>query len=517
MKPIQSLSVVAPGFFGLNTQDSGVTLSSNYALVADNCIIDKFGRVGARKGWVARTVDGATALSGMPIKFMMEHVNADNTVVTISGGNNKLLKDGDAGNTFTDITPSLYTITDNYWKGASLYDHALIVQEGHEPIVYTESATPATQTITDYTGVTQSYGTSYPRDVMAAYGRFWVHDGSSIYWTTDIADVTFPAFNGGTSGFLNISAVLPNNVDTIVGLAAHNGFLIIFCEKNIVVYKGAENPLGDFSLSDVIAGVGCVARDSIQQTGTDLLFLSDTGVRSLGRVLQEKSMPMRDLTKNVRDDLSALLQIAFASDPQLKQVKSVYSEVNAFYLISFPTSNIVYCLDTRQPMEDGSYRVTRWVDYHATSFLRKRNRDLFIGYPDSINKYFGYLDGTDTYQMRFLSPYMDMQDSTQVKMLKKVTATVIGGNGQAFIIKCGFDYIDSYDSYPFIVDAGVSAQYNIDEYNIAEYSKGSLIDKVDASVGGAGNVIQLGFETEVNNTSFSVQKLDIFMKTGRKI
>ena len=517
MKQLQSLSVVAPGFFGVNTQDSGITLSSNYALVADNCIIDKFGRIGARKGWTTQTVDGATTLAGSSVKFMMEHVNADNTVVTISGGNNKLLKDGDAGNTFTDITPALYTITNDYWKGATLYDHAIIVQEGHEPVIYTESATPATQTITDYTGVTQNYGTNFPRDVVAAYGRFWVHDGSTVYWSTDIADVAFPSFNGGTSGFLNISAVLPNNVDTIVALASHNGFLIIFCEKNIVIYQGAENPLGNFSLSDIIAGVGCVARDSVQSTGGDLIFLSDTGIRSLGRLIQEKSLPMRDLTKNVRDDLSSLLQLAFAADPALKQVKSVYSEVNAFYLISFPTSNIVYCLDMRQAMEDGSSRITRWVDYHATSFLRKRNRDVFIGYPNSINKYFGYLDGSDTYQMRFLSPYMDMQDSTQVKILKKVTATVIGGNGQAFIIKCGFDYIDSYDSYPFIVEAGVAAQYNIDEYNIAEYSKGSLIDKVDASVGGAGNVIQLGFETEVNNTSFSVQKLDIFMKTGRKI
>ena len=104
-----------------------------------------------------------------------------------------------------------------------------------------------------------------------------------------------------------------------------------------------------------------------------------------------------------------------------------------------------------------------------------------------------------------------------VKILKKVTATVIGGNAQPFIIKCGFDYVDSYDSYPFIIDSGSSAEYNIDEYNIAEYSKGSLLDKVDASVGGSGNIIQLGFETEVNNSSFSVQKLDIFMKTGRKI
>ena len=517
MKPIQSLSVVAPGFFGLNTQDSGITLSSNYALVADNCIIDKFGRIGARKGWESLTVDGATELSGAPIKFLMEHVNADDTVVTISGGNNKLFKGGDAENTLTNITPSLYGVTNDYWKGASLYDHAMIVQEGHEPIIYTESASPAAQTITDYTGVTQSYGTNFPRDVLAAYGRFWVHDGSSVYWTTDIADVAFPAFNGGTSGFLNIAAVLPNNVDTIVSLASHNGFLIIFCKKNIVIYGGAENPLGDFALHDVIAGVGCVARDSVQNTGNDLIFLSDTGIRSLGRLIQEKSLPMRDLTKNIRDDLSSLLSVSFLADPELKQIKSVYSEVNAFYLISFPVSNIVYCLDMRQSLDDGASRITRWTDFHATSFLRKRNRDLFIGYPNSINKYTNYLDGGSTYQMRFLSPYMDMQDSTQVKILKKVTATVIGGNGQAFIIKCGFDYIDSYDSYPFIVEAGVAAQYNIDEYNIAEYSKGSLIDKVDASVGGSGNIIQLGFETEINNTSFSVQKLDIFMKTGRKI
>ena len=517
MKPIQSLSVVAPGFFGLNTQDSGITLSSNYALVADNCIIDKFGRIGSRKGWVSLTVDGDVELSGMAPKFMMEHINADNTAVTISGGNNKLFKNGDAGNTLVNITPNLYSITEDYWKGASLYDHALIVQEGHEPVIYTESTSTNSQTITDYTGVSQSYGINYPRDVVAAYGRFWVHDGSTIYWSTDIADVAFPAFNGGTSGTLNISAVLPNSVDTIVALAAHNGFLVIFCKKNIVIYKGAENPLGDFSLADVIAGVGCSARDSVQSTGNDLLFLSDTGIRSLGRLIQEKSLPMRDLTKNVRDDLANLLQLSYALDLDLKEVKSVYSELNAFYLISFPSSNIVYCLDMRQAMEDGSSRVTRWVDFHATSFLRKRNRDLLIGYPDNITKYSGYLDGGSTYQMRFLSPYLDMQDSTQVKILKKVTATVIGGNNQSFIIKTGFDYIDAYDSYSFVIDSTTAAEYNIDEYNIAEYSKGSLIDKVDTSVGGAGTVIQLGFETEVNNTSFSVQKLDIFMKTGRKI
>jgi hypothetical protein len=48
---LQSASIAAPGFFGLNTQESGITLESGFALQATNCVIDKFGRLGARKGW----------------------------------------------------------------------------------------------------------------------------------------------------------------------------------------------------------------------------------------------------------------------------------------------------------------------------------------------------------------------------------------------------------------------------------------------------------------------------------
>ncbi len=46
-----SSSIAAPAFYGLNTQESGVTLQEGFALQADNCVIDKFGRLGARKGW----------------------------------------------------------------------------------------------------------------------------------------------------------------------------------------------------------------------------------------------------------------------------------------------------------------------------------------------------------------------------------------------------------------------------------------------------------------------------------
>jgi hypothetical protein len=515
MKQLQALSVVSPGFFGLNTQESGITQSPNFAALTDNVVIDKYGRLGSRKGWQMRTDSGVTALAGAVISFMAEHVNADNTVVTLSGGNNKLFKNGDGGGALVDITPAGYTVTANNWKGASLFDHALIVQEGQEPVVYNQGTSPASQTITAFTGVSQSYGTSYPSDVIAAYGRFWVHDGSTVYWSTDIADSAFPAFAGGSRGTLNIASVLPNNVDTIVALGSHNGFLIIFCERNIVVYKGAEEVLNLFSLSDVVAGVGCVARDSVQSTGNDLIFLSDTGVRSLGRVIQEKSLPMRDLTKNVRDDLLKDFQQERVNIGSLKEVRSIYSEINAFYLLSFPSTETVYCLDMRQPLEDGSARVTQWYSYEATSFLRRRDRELMIGKTNGIGRYFGYTDDGSSYRLRYFSHYLDMGAPTTTKILKQISATVIGGSNQSFVIKTNFNYKEAPRSYPYTIEVGEVSEYGVSEYGISEFSIGIVLDDIKASVGGSGNTIQIGFEADVNGSELSVQKIDMFVKTGR--
>jgi hypothetical protein len=515
MKELQTLSVVSPGFFGLNTQESGITLSPNFAQLTDNVVIDKYGRLGSRKGWLMKTTNGAATLSGNTVDFLMEHVNADDTSTIISGAINKLWKNGVSGDDLTDITPAGYTISGNKWKGASLLDKALICQAGHEPVVYEEGVSPAAKTLSVHTSTTAAFGSSYPQDVIASYGRFWAHDGTSVYWSTDIADSAFPAFFNGSSGLLNISSVLPNNVDKIVALASHNGFLIILCENNIVIYKGADNVLTSFALLDVITGVGCVARDSVAYTGNDLIFLSDTGVRSLGRLLQEKSLPLRDLTKNVRDDLLSDLLAERGSGEGLTKVTAVYSEIYAFYLLSFPTTQTIYCLDMRQPLEDGSARVTQWYTYQATALLRTRDRRVLIGKADGIGLYTGSTDNGSPYRIRYFSHYLDLQSPTQLKILKQIKATVIGGSNQSFVIKAGFDYSTATRSYPFtLADRGVS-EYGVSEYDIGEFSIGINLDSVKSSVGGSGNVIQIGFEANVNGSELSVQKLDIFVKTGR--
>jgi hypothetical protein len=50
-QPLRIDTISAPGFYGLNTQDSPLDLNAGFALTAINCVIDQYGRVGAREGW----------------------------------------------------------------------------------------------------------------------------------------------------------------------------------------------------------------------------------------------------------------------------------------------------------------------------------------------------------------------------------------------------------------------------------------------------------------------------------
>ena len=86
---LQAFAITAPGFYGLNTQDSSLDLASGFALTATNCVIDQYGRVGARKGWEAQH-SSSGALGTNYITAIGEVVTADGTSYTVCAGNAKL-------------------------------------------------------------------------------------------------------------------------------------------------------------------------------------------------------------------------------------------------------------------------------------------------------------------------------------------------------------------------------------------------------------------------------------------
>jgi len=513
---LQSVSISAPGFFGLNTQDSPLDLQAGFALVATNCIIDQYGRIGSRKGWT-KVNSSSGNLGANDVGVIHELVESDGTLTVLFAGNNKLFK-LDGSNAVVELTygggGTAPTITASNWSCASLNGITYFFQSGHDPLIYDPAVSTTTyRRVSEKTGYT---GTVTNSDIaLSAFGRLWVASSTTNKTTVYFSDLLAGhVWSTGTAGSLNVDRVWPNGSDEITGLAAHNGFLIIFGKRQILVYQNATTP-STMSLSDTVGGIGCIARDSVQTTGKDVLFLSNSGVRSFARTIVEKSAPLGDLSKNVRNDLID----ALASET-LSNVKSVYSEYEAFYLLTTPAIGQVFCFDTRTQLQDGSFRATTWDSIEPTALLSRRNGNLLIGKTGYIGKYTGYQDDGANYRFQYYTNHADLGNQNITSILKKIKAVVIGGSNQYVTIKWGFDFSTNYLSSNVLIPAQGISEYGIAEYGangspVAYYSNGVALQTLVASASGSGKVVQTGYETNIDGTALSIQKIEIQSKDGK--
>ena len=532
---LQTTSISAPGFLGLNTQDSGVNLESGYATTANNCVIDKFGRLGARKGWDLQTTS-TPITTDKEVESIFEFKDVDSTVTILSAADEKLLK-----GTTTQTEVSIYETdettvkarsgTGNRWQFVSLLEgtgptaesYGIATQRGNPALVYRRRSHTGDyifQEVDDYVNGSKplSVTTFDPDCCLSAFGRIWVAGLTSNQSTIYFSQLNNPAeFSASGSGVLDISTVVGNN-DQIVALAQHNNYLVIFCTHHIIFYEGATSP-STMTLVDTIVGIGCIARDSVQATGTDLIFLSRSGVRSLNRTIQEKSLPMRELSLNIKDDLSGYLAVETVNN-----IRSVYYENDAFYLITFPGSRIMVYFDMRSALPNGAARASVWKTDDGTvykAFCNTEDRKLLLGVPNGIAEYSGYLDNTATYDFEYLTAASDIQAPTTNKMLKTAELTVIGTGDQDFTFKWGYDYTLNLNSQVISRNFGTTtlSRYNMTyKYNISSYNTVGLgVQEIRIPLTGSGKIIQFGVKSAINDEALSVQKIDVYLKTGKII
>lgn len=497
-KPLQSVAIQAPGFYGLNTEDSPTALSEQFALDATNCVIDQYGRIGARKGWSYVTTSG-----GDDLVSISEFVKEDGTTEIISASATAIYE---GTTTLTDITPALYTVGDGQYSYATLNNKHYMFRKDSKPVVYDGTSAVAIEDHADYSGTVPQANV-----ILSAFGRLWVanttSDATTIYWS-DL--LTGMKWDTGSSGSIDISKVWADGSDTITALASHNNFLIIFGKRQILIYQGATDP-ATMSLADSVVGIGCIARDSIQSTGSDLLFLSDSGVRSFRRTIQEKSIPLTDVSKNIRSNLDAFVL------SEAEHIVSIYSPEEAFYLLQLPTSEQTYCFDTRTPLQDGSLRATVWNGVNPQCMVRTRAGELLLGKSLGIAQYTGYLDNGVSYQMSYFTNYLDFGAPSNLKLLKNLKITVIGGSATDVTLNWGYDYSYAYKKKRFTLTTQIIAEYNIAEYNEGEFNAGVLVNRPNVNASGGGAVVQLGVEAEVNGAPVSIQRMTAQAIVGRTI
>ena len=500
---LRSINLVAPAFKGVNTEDSPLAQDPSFAEIADNAVIDKRGRIAARKGYSVITTDN-TILGSNPITVIHEFEDGAGNTTILSAGNNKIFS---GTTTLTDITPGSYTITANNWKVVTFNSKAYFFQAGHEPIVYDGTSAVALSSVAGAAGITGKFG----NEVLSAFGRLWVadinNDKSTIYWSDLLIGHDF---SGGTSGSINLDKVWPDGYDEVVSLAAHNGLLIIFGRHSVVVYQGAESP-ATMTLADTVNGIGCVSRDTVQYTGTDVIFLSHNGLRSFRRVIQEKSMPITSLSKTITTDLLGLLQ------NETEGFRSVYSPEENFYLLTFTGQKTTYCFDIKGTLEDGSYRVTRWPGSSYKAYERLQNGKVYIGTTEGISQYAGYSDNNITYTFKYYSPSLTFGSPSNLKFIKKIKPTIIGGNASNYFIKYSYDFSTTFKTSTFAIGDQTPSYFGEGEYTVAEYTDGEIVSSKNTNATGSGTSVVIGLEADIGGSPLSLQEINIQALVGKTV
>lgn len=502
MAQLQTITIKAPGFGGLNTQDSPVSMPIEYASQADNCVIDQFGRIAARKGY--NVITAPVKEGGLEVEPVTQAYFRDED-------GNETVYSCDATGVYrgtTAFTVSYTTdVTAGNYQMVQLDDTMYFAQAGHDLLLATAAGSASAATLTVDT---LGNDIDQPNVAMAAFGRLWLadtNDFKNVVWWSDLLDGE--TYNSGTAGRINLDDVWPDGKDEVTALAAHNGFLVIFGRHSIVVYSGAEDP-ATMVLADTIAGVGCVARDSVQSAGNDLIFLSAQGVRSFGRTIQEESLPNRDLSATVRDDIVSRLS------GDNSAVKSCYSPEEGFYVLFFPGLSEAYVFDLRRSLDNGGNRATRWPNCPFNCMVRNwSDGTLYVGGSAGVGTYANYTDNGETYQMKYYTHQMHFDQPANLKFLKKIRPIIIGSSNSTTTIRWSYDFEGVYQSASLSLADASGAEYGIAEYGEDEFGPSTALNIKQVNANGSGLQVEVGLDVDINGSEFSVQELTLYATMGR--
>jgi hypothetical protein len=328
--------------------------------------------------------------------------------------------------------------------------------------------------------------------------------------------------------------------------------LIVFGKHSILIYgdpSGADN-VYEISLQDTISGIGCVSRNSVAPLGTDLLFLDASGLRSFGRTLQEKSLPIGNLSSNIKSDIEQAIQ---DSDP--RGIVGFYNPEDSLYTLTFPEQALTYAFDTKIPLENGTLKTTRWPNRYIRCGYRSVAGCTYYGGTGGLYEYVGDVDQSLVVlgdgrgagrtsnpfsrptkgasieylpvvanwpiEFRYWTQPQSFQAPSKLKFLKEVELTLVGGAGSDLWLKWVFNYSNPV-SQVRLKQEGSTLYYYAEpdsEYDSsATYSGGEgLIASKHLKVWGSGRVVSLGFEASVTQNHFSIQELNISALLGRTI
>ena len=296
---------------------------------------------------------------------------------------------------------------------------------------------------------TVSSGEFKPTCGTGFYGRLWLggveEEKDVLHYSALLDGDDFTLRSGG--GAFDLKNVWGK--DDIIAIAPFYGQLAVFGKNNIALYSRPDS-VSQMQLSEVIRGIGCIARDTVQAIGDDLVFLSSTGLRSLARTSEKDKVPLTDLSVNIKDTLIRNLA-------QTLNITSGYIENEGVYVLSFPTINLTYVFDFKHLTPNAAPRITTWTftkNRNPSSIIYTTDFGMLVGQKNGgIAEYFGYYDTTrtldsnnalkiisDSYTSSFATVWLDLGETVQASLLKKLFMVLEGGSGSTLFLRWYKDF-----------------------------------------------------------------------------
>lgn len=509
MKQLAPIDLVAPASRGLWTEKKGQLLPPAYATKATNLRIKSNGALTVRKGYTDVT---GTELSSKNIESLHEFIKANENVEMIVAWDGGIANDMDdpAGN---DISGSV-TDTAGNWFFQNFNDKCVGFQDGLKPIVYTGTGNFAT--------VSESSGTAGTGGVgCAAYGRLWQvgSDGNTLNYSGLLDETDWGSASSGSIDFNNIWT---NGQDTITAVRGFNGHLVVWGKRHVVFFSdSAGSALGlnpnNMYVTDIVAGTGCVSQHSVQLVGeADVVFLSNAGVQSLARLIQEKSNPIETLSAAIRTDLTAVTRGAAADT-----IRSLYDEDEQLYWLSFPSSSTSYVFEMARGYideETGSPRVPAFEwDLAPYSLVSRENGNINLGMTDKCGLVGGFQDDGSDITFLYESGWLEFGEdfANRLKILKRMGAYIETAWGGSLIFKWATDFAGSFSTRAVVLDTQVGeSEWGTGRWGIATWGGTQTLQFLRIAARTTGQYFKIGLTASVDK-AFTIQQLELFSKVGR--
>ena len=579
---IGSVALDTIGINGLDSQTTATALGNEWFTKADNITYTEGGKVTFRKGLKQGTLN-----AGAKIGSIVEHIAATTTKQFVSYGGtvaelSLATKDAAFINTYA---PAGVTTSDWQWQN---FNNKLVgVQDGGiKPIVYdagtwsyledviddTTTAVSAGSFVvgthyeilvvgsTDFvaigasantvgvvfvaTGAGSGSGTAYkgatlpsgtttfdPSCILGYYGRLWVggvtEENDVIHYSALLDESQWWTASSSTdAGYIDLKTVWGK--DEIVALHAYAGKLVIFGKENIAIYNDPQ-AVGTMALDEVIRGIGCVARDSIQAIGEDIYFLSDTGVRSLKRTATFDKLPLQEISPTIKDELIA--NIKTGSD-----VKSVYIANDGLYLVTFVAKNVTYVFDLTYPTPKETPRVTKWSfadERHPAALAYTDTYGLLVGqHTGRVATYEGYWDsdysGSNVYVEKpytssLSTVWIDLGEGVVASILKKMIMVVSGGQGSDVGVRLYKDFEMAPKLSPtFTLNPALSGTPSLfgastSLYDTSKYAPIHGLKEHSIPLAGSAKYLRLEMDAVTSGYKASLQSLSLLYKQGKTL